>query len=201
VLETHPRQLSFFSRRGFAEMQRSWLSTLELKTFSLEPFADVLARADREGFKVVSVAALEADEARLPELYTFYQELVADLPRTQPYTPWSFEQFVAHRRSSPVLLPEGSFVVSQGGTLAAVSELKKTPRPDQLQTGLTAVRRAYRRQGLALLSKLYTAAYAKAQGVERITTRNASSNGAMLRINAGLGFIRGVADIELVKTF
>lgn len=200
ALESCTGQLRFLERQGFAETQRSWLLTLDLKHFSSETFADVLAEADRNGFEVTSVAALEADEARLHELYTFYQELVADLPRTQPYTPWSFEQFVTHRRSSPLLLPEGSFIAHKAGTLAAVSELKKTSRPEQLQTGLTAVRRTFRRQGLALLCKLHTVAYAQAKGVKEITTRNASSNGAMLRINERLGFVRGVADIELIKT-
>jgi len=199
VLETNARQLAFFARRGFSETQRSWLSTLELGTFDPQPFAEVLQGAAERGFEVASVAAVEADEARLPELYAFYQELVADLPRTQSYTPWSFEQFLNHRRTSPLLFPEGSFVVVHGGTLAAVSELKRSAQPDQLQTGLTAVRRAYRGQRLALLCKLYAAIYAKARGAARITTRNASSNRAMLRINERLGFVRGVADVELVK--
>lgn len=199
VLETHTRQLAFFIRRGFTETQRSWRLTLDLNTFSPQPFAEVLEAAARSGFEVESVAATEADESRLPELYTFYQELVADLPRTQSYTPWSFEQFVTHRRTSPLLLPEGSFVVSHEGTLAAVSELKKSAQRGQLQTGLTAVRRAYRGRGLALLGKLHTLIYAQTQGISEVTTRNASSNQAMLRINERLGFTLGVADIELLK--
>ena len=199
VLESHTRQLAFFAERGFVETQRSWRSTLDLGAFSFEPFAEVVSAAAHDGFEVESVAAVEADEARLPGLYTFYQELVADLPRTQSYTPWTFEQFLTHRRTSPLLLPEGSFVVSHKGVLAAVSELKKSAQPGQLQTGLTAVRRAYRGRGLALLSKVYTLSYAQAQGFLEITTRNASSNGAMLRINERLGFVRGVADIELLK--
>ena len=87
VLETHTRQLDFFTRQGFAETQRSWHATLDLGTFSAEPFAEVADAAARDGFWVESVAAVEADETRLPGLYTFYQELVADLPRTQSYTP------------------------------------------------------------------------------------------------------------------
>ena len=199
VRESYPEQLNFFLSRGFVETQRSWLSTLELRGFDSERFEEVRAEAVRAGFEVMSVAALEADEARLGELYTFYQELVADLPRTQPYTPWSFEQFVTHRRTSPLLLPEGSFIAQHENTLAAVSELKKSAQPGELQTGLTAVRRAYRGRGLGLLCKLYAVAYAQAQGAARLTTRNASSNGAMLHINETLGFVRAAADIELLR--
>lgn len=199
VLETLAPQLAFFSEQGFVETQRSWRSVLDLGSFRPEAFSAVLDAATRDGFSVESVAAVESDAARLFELYTFYQELVADLPRTQSYTPWSFEQFVTHRRTSPLLLPEGSFIVTHNGTLAGVSELKKSAQPGQLQTGLTAVRRAYRGRGLALLGKLHALNYARTQGFSEVTTRNASSNRAMLRINERLGFVRGVADVELLK--
>jgi len=199
VLETRPRQLRFFRDRGFEETQRSWLSTLELHTFDLSPHRDFLAEVAARGFEVRSVAALEADPKNLRDLYTFYQELVADLPRTEPYTPWTFEQFLHHRQNSPTLLPQGSFILMKNGVFAAVSELKKTSQPDRLQTGLTAVRRPFRRQGLALAAKLHALAYAKAQGVRSVSTRNASTNAQMLKINDKLGFVRGAADVELLK--
>lgn len=196
----YPQQLAFFTRRGFAERQRSWLLTLELARFTPAPWEPLLAELGQQGYAFASVEELERDETQLYALYTFYQELVADVPRTQPFTPWSFEQFLAHRRSAPNLLPEGSFVALYRGTFAAVSELKRGATPEQLQTGLTAVRRAYRGQKLALACKVMALRYARACGAAVVTTRNAASNAAMLKVNRALGFTVEDADIELART-
>jgi mycothiol synthase len=196
----YPHQFAFFTRRGFVERQRSWLLRLEVARLTLAPWEPLLAELRAQGYTFASVGELERDEGQLYALYTFYQELVADVPRTQAFTPWSFEQFVAHRRTAPNLLPAGSFVALHQGTFAGVSELKRGATPEQLQTGLTAVRRAYRGRKLALACKVMALRYAQAHGATTVTTRNAASNAAMLKINRALGFVVEDADIELVAT-
>ena len=59
-----------------------------------------------------------------------------------------------------------------------------------LETGLTGVRRAYRRQGIALALKLRAIAVAQDHGAPTIKTWNATVNTGMLAINERLGFVR-----------
>jgi GNAT superfamily N-acetyltransferase len=70
-----------------------------------------------------------------------------------------------------------------------------------LRTGLTGVRRAYRRRGLALALKVRSLAFAKEQGYRRVITENESNNRGMLHINEELGFVKNPAWIHYVKTF
>jgi GNAT superfamily N-acetyltransferase len=61
--------------------------------------------------------------------------------------------------------------------------------PSSLSQHLTGVRRAYRRQGIALALKLRTIEYAREHGFERILTN--SDNPAMRALNRKLGFRAG----------
>lgn len=70
---------------------------------------------------------------------------------------------------------------------------------DHLDTGLTGVRRAWRRKGIALALKLRAIAYARSVGAPVIRTENATTNQAMLAINEALGFAKQPAWITFVK--
>ena len=60
--------------------------------------------------------------------------------------------------------------------------------PKSAQTGLTGVRRAFRRQGIATKTKQHSIAWAKAQGIEKIYTDNEENN-PMYQLNLQLGFL------------
>ena len=59
--------------------------------------------------------------------------------------------------------------------------------PELLEQGITGVRRAYRRMGLATALKLRTLDYAKAHGAKFIRTDNEENN-PMYQLNLDLGF-------------
>ena len=59
--------------------------------------------------------------------------------------------------------------------------------PDKLYTGLTGVRRAYRRRGIATALKTQAIAWAKTQGASYLETDNEENN-PMYQLNLALGF-------------
>jgi len=77
----------------------------------------------------------------------------------------------------------------------------RAPEPDGLRTGLTAVKRAHRRRGIAFALKIRALEFAVAQGFKRVQTDNEANNRGMLAINIELGFVKYPAWVHYVKSF
>lgn len=207
ALETYVREgeawLGFFEGLGFGELERMWESHLDVQRFDPAMWEGALVRAAEAGLSLRPLADLPATEATQRLLYDLTTRLLLDVPFSEPPTLWPLEVWRERVWGSPYFLPEGFFLAfdrSDPGRPVGLSELYRTERPGWLSTGLTGVGRAYRRQGVALALKVRAASYAKAQGMLVITTRNHTTNGAMLGINERLGFARQPAWITLKKT-
>jgi len=70
---------------------------------------------------------------------------------------------------------------------------------ESLETGLTGVRREYRRRGLATALKSQNIEKAKILGTKQIQTSNEESN-PMFQLNLRLGFVAQPADVDWKKT-
>jgi GNAT superfamily N-acetyltransferase len=89
-----------------------------------------------------------------------------------------------------------------GDRFVGTSQLWRAPAADELRTGLTGVRREYRRRGIALALKVHSLAFAKAQACyKRVLTENESNNRGMLSINERLGFVKKPVWAHYLKTF
>jgi mycothiol synthase len=191
----------FLAARGFTERMRSWESRLDVAAFDDSPYAGVQERLEADGIVIKTFAELAADPERNRKLYELDRELSADVPSPEPYTPVSYEFFVSRVVEDPDLLPEGYFVALDAATgeYAGMSQLWHSQGSADLYNGLTAVKRSYRRRGIALALKLRGIAFARAQGRPTIKTWNESNNRAMLAINEALGFVKQPAWIDLVN--
>ncbi len=198
VLETYSPCLAFYQKRGFIEDMRLWESILDLETFDSTPYHGLAERLEGEGLFIRSFQDLASDSLRYWKIFQLLEEVMSDVPYPEEHTKMSFEYFQGDFLS-PNLLPEGYLLMLAGEEYVGISNLWRFAVDSDLQQGITGVRRAYRRRGIALALKLAGIRYAQEQGKRRIRTNNEIGNQPMLALNEKLGFVRQPAWISLRK--
>ena len=194
--------LSFLAKRGFRERFRTWESWLNPAIVNVSQYSHYSKKASTAGVEISTLAReLRDDPECYAKLYTLNQDLMADVPMPEPYTPLPYEQWLAFDMKDPGLIPE-AYAIAKHGTkyvgLSTVRHLDKEPRG--LYQALTGVRREYRGKGVAFAMKLEVIEYARKNGYEKIKTENATTNAPMYGINMKLGFKRETGWIAFSKT-
>ena len=142
---------------------REWESQLAVAEFDPTPYVDVAARVAAQGIVIQTIAELATDPERDRKLHALDDALGRDVPAPEPPTTVPYENFVARTLQHPNLLPDAYFIALHDGEYVGMSNLwANGVDPTMLYTGLTGVRRAYRRRGIALALKLRAIAYAQA---------------------------------------
>jgi GNAT superfamily N-acetyltransferase len=135
-------------------------------------------------------------------LFAVAQEGTADIPGFPEAT--TYEQFISIEIERPTRRPEYFFIALAGDEPVGYATLDDFGR--DAQNGLTAVRRAWRRRGVATALKRTQIAAAKRAGFRRLLTGSEERNVPMRSLNAKLGYrsepslntvvFRGPADVR-----
>lgn len=176
-----PGSLAFAERFGFREVYRQVEQVRVVLDEEPEP-------APPSGVEIVRVSDR-------PELWTTAYDTVAaqafvDMALDRPVvaTPeeWHAE-WLTH--------PEATFVaVADGQVIGCAGLQPDADFPERAENALTAVRRDWRRRGVATALKLETLSWAAGHGIREVYTWTQRGNDDMRRLNERLGYVyRGVS--------
>jgi GNAT superfamily N-acetyltransferase len=164
--------LAFAARHGFVEVDRQ---VEQVRAVGDEPPGE-----PPSGIRFVSVA--DRPEL-LRESYELAQEGYADLA-VRNAVEVSLDEWLRDEAT----LPGGSFVALAGDEIVGYSGLLRHGEDGVAEDGLTVVRRAWRRRGLATALKRAELAWAAANGVREVVTWTQRGNEAMRATNERLGY-------------
>lgn len=167
----------FLEQRGYEQARTERMSALDPRD------VDTSRLELPDGFRLATVAELRGRER---DLHALYLEASADMPADDAESNIAFDEWLTETLGDPTLSADGSYVVLDGDTPAALAWLRVAGA--RAENELTGTARPYRRRGLARAAKLATIRWAAAHGVELIATGNDSTNVGMLAINEELGY-------------
>jgi mycothiol synthase len=170
-----PGSFAFAERFGFREVDRD---VEQVRTIGEEAWPEV-----PQGIEIVSVA----DDPELSD--RTYHELAVEALHDFALDP-PLEVSLDDWKREWLSWPEGSFVaLADGEIVGCAGVLKDDDRPDRAENSLTAVRRDWRRRGLASLLKRMTLAWAAENGVRELYTWTQTGNEGMRAVNEKLGYV------------
>ena len=189
VADNDPESLAFAERRGFVEERREKGVALDLA--GIEP----PAVEPPAGVEIVTWAE-RPELAR--GLYEVSVEASPDVPGYEEETHEPFEAWLAHDMQGPGDRPEATFVAVAGDEVVGYAKFSlNSTHTTSAYHDLTAVKRAWRRRGVARALKAAQIGWAKANGYEELRTTNDERNGAMRGLNAELGYTPAIGRIFL----
>ena len=180
IEEGDAASLRFAEDRGFLEVAREYEVVLDVAEAEL-------AGDPPPGVELVSVTE-RPDLVRA--VYDVDVEVGPDVPsHEEGHEPMSFERWHATYLEGPGAMPAACIVALAEGEVVGYTGLRRrgstSPTAENL---LTAVRRPWRRRGIALALKREQIRRAREAGIEQIFTTNDETNAGMRGVNARLGY-------------
>jgi GNAT superfamily N-acetyltransferase len=181
VREDDAGSREFLRNRGFREAGREYEVVLD--TALAETQGDPPA-----GIELVSLAERPDLE---PAVHEVDCEVAADVPRPEgdDFEPQSFDRWREQYLEGPGAAPETMIAALAAGEVVGYTGLRRRGASSPIaENMLTAVRREWRRRGIATALKREQIARARSAGIEQIFTTNDETNADMRGVNARLGY-------------
>ena len=189
VHEPHKRGIRFFQDRGFVQTMKEKESSLDLTGYDPEQYQDEVDRVLMQNLRIMTLAEFRQEDADADhKVWELERDVSPDMPWTDPISIPEFNVFKQHVLAHPKFNPDSWFLVLDGNHIVGLNNLWKSEIERGINTGLTGVRREYRRKGLATALKHTCLTWARNQDYEWIRTDNVATNSGMLSINIRVGF-------------
>jgi mycothiol synthase len=180
VPEDDQESISFAAKRGFHEVERNGRMILDLAGIELEPTAPPAG---------IDIVTWEERPELSRGIYDVACEAYPDIPGDRDETIELFEDWLEHEMKGPGDRPDATFLAVAGDEVVGYSKFSLTAaQPTTAHHDMTAVKRAWRRRGIAGALKRRQIAWAKERGYERLATQNEVRNEPIRRLNKRLGY-------------
>ena len=184
TMDTDPGARRFAESRGYELRAHCFESTLDLREFDPNRFADWVLP---EGVRFFALSEIPMDEPAQREFWDLNTETSRDEPSNDPNHRPTFEQFANSVLTARWFDPSLQIVAADGEEwigLSAVGEVTE----GGWENLFTAVRRKHRGRGIAKALKVIALSRAKQKGATIVRTDNDSRNAPMIAINRALGY-------------
>ena len=181
VREDDDESRSFVRNRGFREAGREYEVVLDTT------LADAPGEPP-EGIELVSLAERPDLESAVHEVDC---EVAGDVPRPEgdDFEPQPFARWREQYLEGPGAEPDALIAALSGNQVVGYTGLRRRGASSPIaENMLTAVRRDWRRRGIATALKREQVARARTAGIEQIFTTNDETNTGMRGVNAVLGY-------------
>ena len=192
--ENHLAAMHMAQQHGFELALREPVSMLAVEGFSAEKFSTLPAKVAAKGIEICTVYDLQqTDPDWQRNIWNLKYTLLEDVPTDEPYSRQPLEKWIVQQLEHPKFDPRAWIVAldlnapEQPSYIGVTHMWISKEQRELALTGLTGVKRDYRRMGIATAMKLRSIAYAKQLGIKMIETDNEESN-PMYDINMKLGF-------------
>ena len=203
TIETCADAIQFMQHRSFNQIMRNARSRIDFREIDFDQMDDPAIRLARDGIVIRS----------LNEMKDIYPDWIAraidigndvglDVPRTEAYRPIplrAFKNWLNHPHQDL----SGWFYaidtkLDDDEVIGLSTQSYDPDDPRKVRVGMTGVRRAYRRRGVARALKLAAMRFAKSVGGHTMETDNEENN-PMYKLNLQLGFKPLPANVEFKK--
>ena len=180
IQEDDTESLRFAEKRGFREVSREYEVVLDVAEANTggdpPPGVELLGLAERPDL--------------VRPVYDVDVEVGPDVPsHEEGYEPMTFERWHATYLEGPGAMPAACIVALADGEVVGYTGLRRRGSASPVaENMLTAVRRPWRRRGIALALKREQIRRAGEAGIEQIYTTNDETNAGMRGVNTRLGY-------------
>jgi ribosomal protein S18 acetylase RimI-like enzyme len=170
--------LAFLRKRGFVEVERFDFVRLDLETYEPRevgppPGVAIVPLTDRSGFE--------------QEMFDVHCDALADLPSADDLTP-EYDAFYIWEIAHPSRRADLSLLALHDDRVIGYATLGAVPGSNDATNVMTAVKRDWRRRGVAAALKTAQLEAAKRAGFRGVVTINEVRNEPMRRLNERLGY-------------